>query len=138
MSKTHIPVALRREVIERAKHCCEYCLIHEDDTLNRHEVDHVIAEKHRGLTISVNLCYACFICNRNKGSDLASLTDEDALVRFFNPRTQVWSEHFRIEGDRIIPLTPEGEVTERIFGFNTPDRCEERRLLQQINRYPRQ
>ena len=74
MSKTYIPASLRREVIERAEQRCEYCLIHADDFLHRHEVDHVVAEKHRGVTNAANLAYACFACNRNKGSDLGSLT----------------------------------------------------------------
>jgi hypothetical protein len=136
MSITNIPAALRRKVIERAMQRCEYCLIHADDSLHRHEVDHVIAEKHRGRTILGHLAYSCFACNRNKGLDLGSLDDNEALVRFFNPREDVWSQHFRIDGDLIIPLTPAGMVTERIFGFNMPERCDERRTLQQAGRYP--
>jgi hypothetical protein len=27
MSRTYIPIALRRQVYERAQGCCEYCLI---------------------------------------------------------------------------------------------------------------
>lgn len=58
------------------------------------------------------------------------------LTRFFNPRIDSWSEHFRIDGDQILPITAIGEATERIFAFNTPDRCEERWGLQTLNRYP--
>jgi HNH endonuclease len=38
-----------------------------------HEADHVIAEKHGGATSADNLAWACFYCNRFKGSDLASV-----------------------------------------------------------------
>lgn len=99
MSKTNIPAALRREVIRRAARRCEYCLLHEDDATLRHEVDHVVAEKHRGATESANLAYARFPCNRNKGSDLGSLSDESVLTRFFHPRTDVWAKHFRAATD---------------------------------------
>ncbi len=36
---------LRRLVIERAGRCCEYCLIHEDDTFFGCQVEHIIAGK---------------------------------------------------------------------------------------------
>ncbi|MDB9421979.1 hypothetical protein PN467_16040 [Microcystis aeruginosa CS-563/04] len=45
MSKTYIPVVLRRQVYERAKGCCEYCLIPDVATFAPHEIDHIIAEK---------------------------------------------------------------------------------------------
>jgi ABC-type molybdenum transport system ATPase subunit/photorepair protein PhrA len=48
MSKTYIPASLRRLVVERARNCCEYCLIPQEIVLAKHQVDHVIAEKHGG------------------------------------------------------------------------------------------
>lgn len=104
------------------------------------EVDHIISEKHGGLTHEDNLAYACFSCNRNKGSDIGSLTPDTAiLVRFFAPRRDQWHEHFHLDevgGMEIAPLTEIGEVTARIFGFNEPDRLLERRALQIADRYP--
>ncbi len=50
MSKTYITVALRREVVERAGGCCEYCLTHSEDRPIDFVVDHIIAEKHDGPT----------------------------------------------------------------------------------------
>lgn len=44
MSTTYIPEALRRLVVERANYCCEYCLIHQNDSLYSHEVDHIRPE----------------------------------------------------------------------------------------------
>ncbi len=61
---THVPANLRRFVAERADHLCEYCLIHEDDTFLGCQIEHVIAEKHRGPTVESNLAYACVFCNR--------------------------------------------------------------------------
>ncbi len=95
-----------------------------------------MSEKHGGLTILDNLAFACFLCNNNKGSDLASLSLSGELTRFFNPRTDVWSQHFHIVGELIVPITPIAEATERIFLFNTPERCEERWGLQVLNRFP--
>ncbi len=139
MSTTYIRAELRRLVIARAEQLCEYCLLHEDDMLFGGEVDHIVSEKHGGLTREDNLAYACFSCNRNKGSDVGSITPDAALVRFFAPRRDRWHEHFFLDeagGMIIVPLTGIGEATVRIFGFNDPDRLLERRALQIVDRYP--
>jgi hypothetical protein len=139
MSVTYIPAAMRRQVIKRAKNCCEYCGIHEDDTGYGCEVDHVVSEKHGGETIADNLGYACFFCNRNKGSDLGSIRSSSdlSLVRFFHPRIDDWEEHFVLQANMYIePLTDIGRVTVRIFGFNAENRVLERLVLFQEGRYP--
>ncbi len=53
MSKTYISAALRQQAQARAKGCCEYCLLPEVTAFALHEIDHVIAEKHGGLTVWV-------------------------------------------------------------------------------------
>jgi hypothetical protein len=107
-----IGMAVRREVRERAGGRCEYCFMPDDEPVFPHEPDHIIAIKHRGPTTSGNLAYACFDCNRAKGSDIASLHPATgALTQLYNPQTQVWSEHFRFNGPVIEPLSAEGRVT---------------------------
>jgi hypothetical protein len=133
----YINAELRRRVVARAERLCEYCLIHEDDTFFGCEVDHIISLKHGGPTTADNLAYACAFCNLHKGSDLGSVFwATGALVRFFNPRTDHWAEHFELNGVMIAPLTPIGEVTARIFGFNSSDRVLERQTLMAVGRYP--
>ena len=84
-----------------------------------------------------NLAYACALCNRFKGSDLGSvLPGAGQLVRFFNPRTDQWSDHFRLDGTEIVALTEIGAVTVRIFGMNHPNRLAERQVLAAEGRYP--
>ena len=137
MSLTYIPADLRRLVILRAERLCEYCLIHEDDTFFGCEVDHIVSEKHGGLTVADNLAYACLVCNRNKGTDLGSLWDPTgSLIRFFNPRLDNWSDHFSFDGGIIRPITPTGQVIERIFKFNEIERISERESLRAVGRYP--
>jgi HNH endonuclease len=140
MSVTYIPSQMRRDVIARAKKCCEYCRIHEDDTGFGCEVDHILSEKHGGETTIDNLSYACFFCNRNKGSDLGSVrsSSDYVLIRFFHPRLDTWDEHFSLsETMHIEPLTDIGLVTSRILGFNAENRVLERIALALQNRYPR-
>ena len=104
---SYISTELRRLVIARAQRICEYCLIHEDDTYFGCQVDHIISEKHGGPTSENNLALACTFCNRYKGSDIGSIAWEtNTFVRFFNPRTDVWADHFELNGIIIQPQTP--------------------------------
>ncbi len=136
MPRLYITKELKRLVSNRAEGLCEYCLISEEDS-GGCQFDHIISVKHGGETTADNLAYACLYCNLNKGTDLGSIiwrTGE--LVRFFNPRLDSWSEHFRLEGAMINSLTDIGEVTARILQFNSSDRLLERQLLIEVNRYP--
>lgn len=99
MSVTYIPAELRRQVVARAGELCEYCLIAEDDTFYGCEVDHIISEKHGGRTDFENLALACVCCNQAKGSDIGSIRwESQEFVRFFNPRTDCWADHFELVG----------------------------------------
>lgn len=130
MSVTHIPTALRRLVIERAGSQCEYCLLSASVAFFPHEVDHVIAEKHGGQTEAKNLAFTCWRCNRYKGSDLGSFDPQTRLFSLlFNPRTQVWTEHFVFQDEQLVGLTPEGRTTVKLLRLNSEERLAERRYL---------
>ncbi|HKZ85474.1 MAG TPA: HNH endonuclease signature motif containing protein [Anaerolineae bacterium] len=124
-----IPATLRAAVVERAGGRCEYC--HKPQiSFYPHEVDHVVAVKHGGETTLDNLAFACFQCNRYKGSDLASIDPQSgAITPLFNPRTQQWADHFRLNGATIVPLTPEGRATVFLLRLNDPERIQERAVL---------
>jgi hypothetical protein len=128
-----VSAELRRVVATRADYVCEYCLIAEEDTFFGCEV---VALKHGGPTEPGNLAYACVFCNRNKGSDIASISQTGNLVRLFNPRTDRWIEHFRLAEHEIRPLTEIGEITARILRLNESERLLERYELKAIGRYP--
>lgn len=129
MSVTYISTALRNLVYQRAQGLCEYCLIDEEISFAKHQIDHVIAEKHGGQTVAENLALSCAVCNKYKGSDIASIDGEtDAIVPLFNPRTDVWNEHFRIENGIFIGLTPNARATIRLLQINNAARIEERKI----------
>lgn len=115
---------------------CEYCRLDEEDTVLGCQVDHIISEKHGGLTAAENLAYACTFCNQHKGSDIASLADNGLLARLFNPRIDAWHDHFAVVGLTIQARTPEAEATVRLLGFNTPERLLEREALVKAGRFP--
>lgn len=117
MSKAYVSVTLRREVIQRAGGCCEYCLSDTRDRGVDFAIDHVIAEKHGGPTQSDNLCLSCYWCNSFKGSDLSSVDwDGDSeITPLFNPRLDRWDDHFNLDGLRIVSLTAVGRVTAFLY-----------------------
>ena len=49
----------------------------------------IISEKHGGQTEPENLAFVCVTCDRGKDSDIASVTEEGALVGLFHPRRHV-------------------------------------------------
>jgi hypothetical protein len=138
VSESYVPAAVRRQVRERAGDCCEYCLLATEDAFFPHEPDHILAVKHGGVGALANLAWACFDCNRFKGSDIASRdVVSGELVPLFHPRMHRWDEHFQLAGGRIIPLTPIGRVTAFLLKFNLPQRVEVRNTLARTGQYPR-
>jgi hypothetical protein len=67
---------------------------------------------------------------------VGSISTTGEFTRFFDPRTDRWSEHFFLEGATIRSLTPIGEVTARIFGFNESTRLHEREEMIRFGTYP--
>ena len=70
MERPYLSKSLRQMVVDRSDHLCEYCLIHENDTVLGCAIDHIISLKHSGPNPEDNLAYACVFCNRYKGSDV--------------------------------------------------------------------
>lgn len=134
----YVPAELRRLIAERARDRCEYCLLHEEDSFFPHEPDHIIATKHCGTTQEDNLAWACFTCNRFKGSDIASIDPASGeIVRLFHPRKDEWVENFRLEdGGEITGLTPPARATLRLPQINLDEAIESRRLLMDSGGYP--
>jgi hypothetical protein len=132
-----IPEKLRQQIAKNANFKCEYCLTPEFFLATTFHIDHIRSIKHGGKTLLQNLAYACPHCNQNKGSDIASYTDEDELVRLFNPRKDVWSEHFEVIKSGILsPLSSIGEVTINTLSFNQLERVIFRKSLIEIGVIP--
>jgi hypothetical protein len=96
-----------------------------------HEVDHITARKHGGQTTAENLAYACFDCNRHKGTDLSSIDPRTGrITRLFNPRVQRCDIHFRLQQDgAIIPRTAAGRTTIQLLHLNDPIQVQIRAAL---------
>ena len=126
--------ALKRKVRERAGDRCEYCRLRQvHEPKRRFHTEHIIAKRHRGGDDLENLALACALCNVLKGSDLASLDpDTNRLTRLFHPRQDRWSEHFRMEGPRVLGLTDVGRTTVWLLDMNCEVRLGLRTLLLEL------
>lgn len=136
--KVRISDLIRRQVSERAECRCEYCLMPEKFLASIFHIDHIRSRKHGGKTVLINLAYACPHCNQNKGSDIAAFIDDEneLTVRFFNPRKDVWRDHFDINEGEILAKTKIGKATIDILDFNQPERIMLRQALISIGQYP--
>jgi HNH endonuclease len=133
----YISESLRLQVFERAQFCCEYCKMPQAYSLFSFQVDHIISLKHGGTTIFENLALSCAFCNSSKGPDLGTfLENPDELIRFFNPRKDVWNEHFELENTLILPISQKGAATLKILAFNDVDRIMERQILINAGLFP--
>jgi hypothetical protein len=126
-----IPSALRAQVRKDANGRCGYCRIPETAVFGPHEVDHIIALKHGGQTTLDNLVLCCRLCNRHKGTDIASIDAETGLLQaVFHPRLDRWPDHFQLNADAVlVARTAAARVTSRLLRLNRPERIAEREAL---------
>jgi hypothetical protein len=68
--------------------------------------------------------------NGNKGTDLGTfLYNQEQIIRFYNPRKDIWTEHFEMIEGVIYGITDIGEITVKLFKMNKIERILERKLL---------
>jgi len=130
MSRSYIAKALREQVTAHARHRCGYCRTSARVTGTPMEMDHIIPESLGGLTISENLWLACSMCNDHKGNRIAAPDPiSEEVVRLFDPRRQVWTDHFEwnAAGDVIVGKTPIGRATVNAIRLNRAEIVEARR-----------
>lgn len=128
---------LRKKVWSRAADACEYCRLPQAFSALRFQIDHVIAQKHHGAAEFENLALACFRCNAFKGPNIAGIDpDSSEIVRLFNPRQDVWEEHFEWSGAVLRGLSPIGRATIDVLRMNDFDVVRLRQSLIEEGAFP--
>ncbi len=120
---SYISKQLKNQIEKIDRHRCCYCLTSEANSGISLTFDHIYPVYQGGKSTFENVCLACRSCNEFKGT----LTEAfDNLTQktypLFNPRLQIWSEHFRwsLDGTKIEYLTPIGRVTIATLKMNNP------------------
>jgi len=140
MSSKRLPKALRREIFERAKGRCEYCLSPAKYALHPFEADHIIPRSKGGSTSLENLALSCGCHHFKAAHTHAHDPKTGRLVRLFNPRQDKWTKHFRWSEDltQIIGITAIGRATVSVLRLNRQELIELRRLLIIVSEHPAQ
>jgi hypothetical protein len=127
----------RKQAWRRARGCCEYCQLAQAHSVIPHTIDHIRAKKHHGHHTMENTCVACAHCNGAKGSNVAGYDPETGdLVPLFNPRSDVWHDHFWWNGPVLSGNTPVGRATIDVLNINDPTRVDQRDLLIRAGLFP--
>lgn len=91
MNRFHLLVSLR------AGKKCEYCRAPERFSNFFFEVEHILPTLLGGSSDLENLALACRSCNVFKSKFITGVRETgEETERLFNPRSDVWSEHFQL------------------------------------------
>lgn len=85
------------------------------------QIEHIVPLAQGGTSDEENLWLACAWCNSHKSARTRGADPfTGAETPLFNPRTQIWAEHFRWsdDGTEIIGLTPCGRATVTALRLN--------------------
>jgi len=128
---------MRDLVRQRAGDRCEYCRLRQEHDQATFHVEHVVAKQHRGSDDNSNLAIACIHCNLFKGPNIAGLDPETGQVAsLYNPRRDVWADHFALLGPLIVGLTPVGRTTVYVLAMNARPQLDLRAALLPLGLYP--
>ena len=132
-----IPAGLRRLVIQRAAHRCEYCKLSQEGQEATFHIDHVIPVAAGGETVAENLALACVSCSLRKAARQTAVDPQSGQeVALYNPRRDVWHEHFRWDGVHLVGLTATGRATVEALKMNRVLILAIRREEEAVGRHP--
>ncbi|MGH9838780.1 MAG: HNH endonuclease [Blastocatellia bacterium] len=116
---SYISPFLRRLVIRRAESRCEYCGLSQAGQEATFHIDHIVPLSLDGKTVADNLALACVSCSLRKSARIAFIDPDTGIeALLFNPRQNVWDDHFVWEGTRLIGLTSTGRTTIAALDLN--------------------
>ena len=122
---------LRSRVEIRARGRCEYCRAPQAACGYRFHLEHIVPVAEGGPDGLDKRAFACAACNLAKSDRTSGIDPETRrAVRLFDPRTDVWEEHFQFDIDSafIVGLTPEGRASIAALDLNAEFRLDAREL----------
>lgn len=94
-------------------------------------MEHILPRSLEGTDDRHNLAASCYRCNEFKGAKTHAVDPEmGQLVALFNPRTQIWTEHFSWVngGTHIAGITPTGRAMVMALRLNNENIIEARAI----------
>jgi cytochrome c1 len=129
------PAGVRRVVRRRARERCEYCGSPEEYSVDPFSIEHIIPQARGASDEADYLALAYQRCNNGKATAVTALDLRDGVrAPLFNPRSDVWEEHYVMNDDLtlMIGLTPTGRATINRLLLNRDGVVNLRKLLQRV------
>jgi len=121
--------SLRLRVELRAGSCCEYCHALQEVCGYTFHLEHIKPKSGGGSSAMGNLALACDPCNKAKSKYTVAIDPQTGRVeRLFNPRRDVWMDHFSVSTNLLIleGISPIGRATVKHLKMNGPLRLRAR------------
>ena len=100
-------------------------------------IEHVVPRVKGGQSNSNNLALACPSCNLHKADRVSSQPSSSiTAVAFFNPRSEVWADHFEWDDYTLVGKTEVGRVTIQALDLNHERRIKIRQAEQLFGLFP--
>lgn len=131
--------AIRQRIAEQARYRCGYCLTLEVVSGVPLTLEHIISKARGGQDVEANLWLSCRLCNEAKGAAIEAVDPQTGeITPLFNPRTQIWTEHFAwsANGTYIIGQTPMGRATVVALSLNSELRVRSRAIWVEAGWHP--
>lgn len=129
----------RKQVTERAKGCCEYCMSQEQFSSSPFSVEHIIPTSKKGANHLNNLALSCQGCNNIKYTKLVGKDPESKKeVNLFHPRKDKWITNFKWNENFtvVIGLTAKGRATIQALKLNRANLINQRVVYHSYGIHP--
>jgi hypothetical protein len=139
MTEGPVPSELRRLIIERARNRCEYCQYPGLYSSQAFSIDHIVPRRDGGATREDNLALSCQGCNSHKAARTSAIDPVTrSIVSLFDPRSELWRDHFVWSEDFliVIGLTACGRATIDALQLNREGLLNMRRVLYGVGEHP--
>jgi HNH endonuclease len=139
MSRTKISNALKKQVSDRARGCCEYCKSQRKFSPSSFEIEHIVPISRGGSNTLENLALACAQCNSHKSNKVKAIDPASGkVVQLFHPRQMDWAEHFTWSNDTLemLAITSIGRATVALLQTNREAVINLRQILRQLRLHP--
>ncbi len=133
-----IPVSMVDQVRRRDGEICDYCRLPQASQEATFHVDHVQPRSLGGPTTLTNLALACVTCSLRKAARTSAVDPKSRQrVPLFNPRADVWADHFSFTPTwRIRGRSQTGRATIECLVMNRTAIVLIRRELVLLRRFP--
>lgn len=99
----YLSKTVRLKIAMDSRFRCGFCLSSETLTGIACEIDHLVPVSEGGKTVEQNLWLVCGPCNKHKSGRISAKDPTSKKwIRLFNPRQDLWVEHFEWQADGLL------------------------------------